>query len=669
MRIDDIVNFYKEDGYDGTSSKITWENILNYLKDNCPLNTCSNCRPRSSQYHHKNEDPFFLLQQMEHNKTLLHYHFQSKHITGQDENEIQIVWWFLEHSIHAFASGSGSGGAGGGGRRTSSSIITRSNKDLLGIKDYYDKRPLHYLFEDSPLRYEDFTYSKYVDLFMEMSDEVMVIMPMMMMDCGEATTTNRITNTITTTTSTGGQEEGHDVTTNVSNRSASNDCCSSSCCCYWNEVMTQGNAWGSTPLHLIADNPYMDYKTVISVIEKCNQSWECHHHGMNDNRSMVKNWNGTNHCHPLLQPDKEGEIPLCYFFNTRTHLENVLLAEEDGDSDNNDDDDASHPHDNNKNCYALLIDAFLGFVDDDYKISYHGAFQAMFAFLELFCDWNGKSLYEMYQRNMWWSSEEQESKALEYFLCWKECMHSLDVPESFHESLVSSFCSPMCILLGAAFKCNLYYLNIEINSMSKDSVPALLGPLHHTISSQPVHLAASVANFPAFVLKLMLLLGLHDDPHILLQHDEHGRIPLHYALLTSNYSFHHEDEVGLPGCQHNSSLVYWNSEDYEPRSMVQFILDHEPNAANIPDVDGRLPIHLAIVYPWIDCMDYHCTFSSMKIPLEKVLAPIVYAAPNHISSIDPRTNLKPFLLAAATKDIILDAIYFLLRFDPSIMFR
>lgn len=530
---------------------------------------------------------------MEKNRTLLHYHFRSKRITGVDHDELEVARWLLERSIMVSSN--------------------NRNNGLIGPYDDHGNSPLHYLFE---FRFRNIiSYMQYISLIMEdMSDWVV--------DREQA-------------------------------RKTSTSCAPAEhCCCYWNEVMTQCNSWNVTPLHLMADNPDVSYEDIVRVVKECNQSWECHHVGMDDgSRGFVKTRDDYCYRHPLLHPDQDGEIPLCY-----------IWTRPEGGSDENVYDDTSSLSDKNQ---SLFVDAFLGFVDCDYKITYHGAFQAMFAFLESFCDKHDESLNELYQSNKWWSAEDREVRALQHFLCSKECIRNVFLPDQVHSCLVSFFWTPMRILLEAAIKCNLHYLKIEHNNKKKESQvldSSYYGYQQYSISSQPVHLAASVANFPAYVLQLTLLLSLYDEPHTLLQRDEHGRIPLHYALLAT-------PSVPPAVDQHAASVydehvVYWNSE-YEPRSMVQYIVDHEPSAVNIPDVDGRLPIHLAIVYHLRN--DNH--HANKTVLLEKVLCPIVNAAPNHMSSVDPRTNLKPFMLAATTKDALLDAVYLLLRLDPSMLFQ
>jgi ankyrin repeat protein len=165
----------------------------------------------------------------------------------------------------------------------------------------------------------------------------------------------------------------------------------------------------------------------------------------------------------------------------------------------------------------------------------------------------------------------------------------------------------------------------------------------YEISLEPVHLAASVPNFPTFILQMMVL----HDQSALLRTDEHGRIPLHYALVAS--AGNQEQDSGEDS--DDSDLVYWSTND-ESRSLVQFILDNAPSSADIHDGDGRLPIHLAI---------------ANNRDLSSVVLPIIAAYPGSISAVDPCTNLKPFLLAASHDNASLDLIFRLAALEPNLI--
>jgi ankyrin repeat protein len=165
----------------------------------------------------------------------------------------------------------------------------------------------------------------------------------------------------------------------------------------------------------------------------------------------------------------------------------------------------------------------------------------------------------------------------------------------------------------------------------------------YEISLEPVHLAASVPNFPTFILQMIVL----NDRSAWLRTDEHGRIPLHYALVATPGN----QEQDYCNDSYDAVLVYWSA-SYESRSLVQFILDNAPSSADIHDGDGRLPIHLAI---------------ANNRDLSSVVLPIIAAYPGSISAVDPCTNLKPFLLAASHDNALLDLIFRLAVLEPNLI--
>jgi ankyrin repeat protein len=142
------------------------------------------------------------------------------------------------------------------------------------------------------------------------------------------------------------------------------------------------------------------------------------------------------------------------------------------------------------------------------------------------------------------------------------------------------------------------------------------------------------------------MMVLHDQS-ALLRTDEHGRTPLHYALVATPGN--QEQDSRKDSCR--VDLAYWSA-NFESRSLVQFILDNAPSSADIHDGDGRLPIHLAIV---------------KNRDLSSAVQPIIAAHPGSISAIDPYTNLKPFLLAASHNNASLDLIFRLVVLEPSLV--
>jgi ankyrin repeat protein len=347
---------------------------------------------------------------------------------------------------------------------------------------------------------------------------------------------------------------------------------------YWNDLMLQQNSVGDTPLHMMALNPPIGYLAASSVLKKCNDAW--------GSRCLI---------HPLLQRDTAGYLPIHFAC---------------------DEADASEQ----------WIEAFVGFLDSDYKVTYDTVFtcRCQILLLHSFLEDHDEEFEQFCMDNNWWSSEEREWVSLQQILSSNEQMDDID-----WSSLSTPFddlLPKLRVLLIAAAKSNMYHTH----QMQE-----------YEISLEPVHLAASVPNFPMFILQMMVL----HDRSALLRTDEHGRIPLHYAL------------VATPGNQEQDDsflfvhLAYWSA-NFESRSLVQFILDNAPNSADIHDGDGRLPIHLAI---------------ANNRNLSSVVLPIIAAYPGSISAVDPCTNLKPFLLAASHDNASLDLIFRLAALEPNLI--
>jgi ankyrin repeat protein len=349
---------------------------------------------------------------------------------------------------------------------------------------------------------------------------------------------------------------------------------------YWNELMLQQDEFGYTPLHIMAANTAIDYLAVSSVLKKCNDAW--------GSRCLI---------HPLLQRDARGRLPIHF---------------------------ACYEPDANERW----IEAFVGFLDSDYKVTYDTVFtcRCQILLLNSFLEDHDEEFEQFCMENNWWSSEEREWVSLQQILSSNERLDDIDW--SSLRTPFDDLLPKLRALLEAAAKSNMYYTHQT---------------QEYEVSLEPVHLAASVPNFPMFILQMMVL----HDQSALLRTDEHGRIPLHYAL------------VATPGNQEQDScddsffvdLAYWSA-NYESRSLVQFILDNAPNSADIHDGDGRLPIHLAI---------------AKNRDLSSVVLPIIAAYPGSISAIDPVTNLKPFLLAASHANASLDLIFRLALLEPNLI--
>ena len=314
--------------------------------------------------------------------------------------------------------------------------------------------------------------------------------------------------------------------------------------------MLQQDEWGSTPLHIMAENPAIEYLAVSLVLKKCNDAWE--------SRSLI---------HPLLQCCTRGELP----------IHNIVCKA-----------------DTSGQC----IEAFVGFLDSDYKVTYDTVFtyQCLSPILESFIDDHDMEFEQFWNDNNWWSSEEVPFVSLQQILSSNEGMDDIIDWSSLRTSF-DDLLPKLRVLLEAAAKSNMYHTHQT---------------QEYEISLEPVHLAASVPNFPTFILQMM---ALHDRS-ALLRTDKHGRIPLHYALVATPG----DQEQGDSGeDSYDADLVYWSAND-ESRSLVQFLLDNAPSSADIHDRDGRLPIHLAI---------------ANNRDLSSVVLPLIAAYPGSISAIDP----------------------------------
>ena len=355
---------------------------------------------------------------------------------------------------------------------------------------------------------------------------------------------------------------------------------------YWNELMLQQDTWGRTPLHIMAANTAIEYLAASSVLKKCNNAWE--------SRSLI---------HPLLQRDSNGYLPI-------------------------------HTACDQADASGQWIEAFVGFLDSDYKVTYDTVFtcQCHYFTLKQFVQDHDQEVEQFCYDNNWLSSEETEYVSLlQLFVSFQQILSSNermdDIDWSSLRTPFDDILSKLRVLLEAAVKSNMYHTH-----QMKE----------YEISLEPVHLAASVPNFPTFVLQMMVL----HDQSALLQSDEHGRIPLHYALVATAGN----QDPGSGEDSYGVDHAYWSVN--LSRSLVQFILDNAPSSADIHDGDGRLPIHLAI---------------ANNRDLSSVVLPIIAAYPGSISAVDPCTNLKPFLLAASHDNASLDLIFRLALLEPNLI--
>jgi hypothetical protein len=501
ISLQDVFEFYSNSSSleDFNTSNLTWKEILERLQ---------NSDARDFAYATIGGDK----------KTLLHHHFTSQYITGEDNDEIAVARMLIERSIDM------------GGLTVQLGGMEEHGDSVLTVSDYHGETPVHNLFEFSSRQR---SHIRYVELIIEMSARV-------------------------------------DEKRNTS--------------FYWNELMIQQNDWGGTPLHMMAGNFFIEYLAVSSVLKTCNDAWE--------SRCLI---------HPLLQRDTDGELPIHFSICTWTNIV----------TDTNE----------------QWIEAFVGFLDSDYKVTYDTVFtyQCLMNMLESFIGYHDEEFEQFWNDNNWWSSEEVQFVSLQQILSSNERINNIDW--SSLRTPFDDLLPKLRVLLEAAAKSNMYHTHQT---------------QEYEISLESVHLAASVPNFPTFILQMMFL----HDQSALLRTDEHGRIPLHYALVATPGDQEQEDS-GEDSCR----LTYWSA-NFESRSLVQFILDNAPSSAEIHDGDGRLPIHLAI---------------ANNRDLSSVVLPIIAAYPGSISVIDPCTNLKPFFLAASHDNASLDLIFRLAALEPNLI--
>jgi hypothetical protein len=498
IRLQDVFEFYSKssDGANLEPFDFTWKEILECLQ-------------------HSDAGDFAYATIGSYKETLLHCHFSSSNITGEDNDEIAVARMLIERSIDM------------GGSTVQLGGMEEHVDSVLTVSDHHGRTPLHYLFEHSFKRH---SLIRYVELIIEMSARV---------------------------------DEKRKTSF------------------YWNELMLQQNGYGRTPLHTMAEYEAIEYLAVSSVLKKCNEAL--------GNQCLI---------HPLLQCDNNGELP----------IHTVVCDQEDANEQ--------------------WIEAFIGFLDSDYKVIYDTVFshKCLLLLQESFIEDHEMEFKQFWNDNSWLSSGERECVSFQQILSSNERMDNIDW--SSLRTLFDDLLPKLRVLLEAAAKSNMYHTHQT---------------QEYEISLEPVHLAASVPNFPTFILKMMVL----HDRSALLRTDEYGRIPLHYALVATpgNQELDYcEDVYGV-------DLPCW-SENVESRSLVQFILDNEPKSADIHDGGGRLPIHLAI---------------ANNRDLSSVVLPIIAAYPGSISAVDPCTNLKPFLLAASHDNASLDLIFRLALLEPNLI--
>ena len=161
----------------------------------------------------------------------------------------------------------------------------------------------------------------------------------------------------------------------------------------------------------------------------------------------------------------------------------------------------------------------------------------------------------------------------------------------------------------------------------------------------PVHLASAIVSFPSTVLKTSQIVATEQQ---FLVHDLDGNLPIHIAASVRPRQLKHSSGENFNVDEDIIGTSLWQSKR-EPGSIIKYLLEQQPMAANIPNADGRLPLHIAIE-SGLDC--------------EADLKPLLDVYPQGSSNIDPITKLHPFMLAAVYNTV--DAIFELLLVYPSV---
>jgi len=150
--------------------------------------------------------------------------------------------------------------------------------------------------------------------------------------------------------------------------------------------------------------------------------------------------------------------------------------------------------------------------------------------------------------------------------------------------------------------------------------------------------AASAANIPRAVLKLVLL--LHPDD--VGKADDNCQLPLHIAASTPKQP-------------------WWDNgaDSFDERpSLIQLLLEINPSAASFTDNRMQLSLHRAIE---------RATRGGPAMSLDSDVKRIVDAYPEALQVKDPKSGLYPFMQAAIGNHASLATISFLLRESPHVV--
>jgi len=260
-------------------------------------------------------------------------------------------------------------------------------------------------------------------------------------------------------------------------------------------------------------------------------------------------------------------------------------------------------------------------------------------------------------------------------------------------------CNPPCFNANFRVILGCCHHLIEEENHKREPIRNVFQPLHIALALTRTNPEASLS----FSILDVLLLAYRHQFH---DRDEHGRLPLHYAAASYEYSTMpwnendmEEDRVRLPVKVWNRLPTGWSEmvrrEDDKLRtgapvkkrnSVIQVLLKHDPQGAGVSDKCGFLPLHFAIESEKIwtknsqrlprdrkihksAARDNRDTNNKVchKISWAENITTLLEAHPEALERRDPKYHLYPFMQAAVGMDSSIDTVYRLLRMSPALV--
>jgi hypothetical protein len=140
---------------------------------------------------------------------------------------------------------------------------------------------------------------------------------------------------------------------------------------------------------------------------------------------------------------------------------------------------------------------------------------------------------------------------------------------------------------------------------------------HNSVNT--IHDLCRIPRCPPLLLRLLrspeynTLFGVRGTAHTF---DEHGMLPIHYAVQNPPVSY---------------KFVPSSLKSHHQKSVVEILLGENPDGVRVADDKGRLPLHYAL--------DSGCLS-------ERDLLVLIRLYPDSLRIKDPRTGLHPFMLAS-----------------------